>query len=293
MTNLLRADFRRYFTSRYFFLSLAAVAALTVFGHFRSVGNLRALYGLGEPWFFPPSLGNCVLFGTWLSADAPFGIFCAALFIVNELNGSAALFKLSRGATRTAVYISALAVCCCGAVVLRAVSILTEALLLTLTLPGAELLYFSRTEDFFLALLCTLSSAAALAGFAVFLFLSLRKINIYLLIVGLVLSGWLYANSAVPVCDELNEPTHIEATTPEGAPDPNRLTENPDYVSGLRRAAYTVYTDAIPIGQDLQFAENCYYEPPERAARFPLINAGTLALFSAAGVFLLKRMDFH
>lgn len=292
MAKLLRADLRRYFTTVWIYVSAAAVVGLTVFNHIQNIGYLRSVRSEYGPTGFPLSLGNYALFGTVLPVDAVFSILCTAIFLLRELNGIAAIFKLTRGATRRAVYVSAASACCCGAVVLRLVSILTESLLLALTEPGIGLLYFSETGDCLLSLFCTITSAAAFTAAAVFLFFSLPRVNIYLLCISLLFACTLYYRSADRVVDALNEPEYVAATELDGEADAELLTKNPEYVAGLRRIAFILFADAVPLGQDLQFAKEPVH-PPERAAVFPFINAATIVLYSAAGIFLFKRLDFH
>ena len=309
MKSLLRADFRRYYSCYFFYVCLTGCFLLTAYFFFRTklqqvdyirqlsagsllMSELGAVSILGGIW------GNGILFASPVGVDAALAAFYAATFVRKEFYGQAARYKLAKGCSRRSVFLSLMTVCVTGAVVMRCANVLFLVLLAAVFEPLLLPLYLPDAWAFLLSLAILLTTTAALACFAVFVYFCLMKQGFYTVLIVLTLLLTLFYAAAEPLSlsTALSAPEYyVEADIYDGdaasggADEAERLIKNPQYVSGVRRVLYTVLYDGTPWGQEDQFGRS--NRMPDRAGAFPICNAVYIAAFTAAGAAVFRKRE--
>lgn len=273
MRNLLSANFMRLWKSRSFWIAASVMAGI---GIFEVVVSRWAADGAAMPlemryMIFP------LLAGIVLSA------FCA-LFVGTEYGDGTLRNKVAAGHSRTAVYLSQLAVCAAVGV------LLCFAYILPFLAAGIPLLGFFQTAPAVVlrATLYALLMTAALA--AVFTLISMLYANRAAAAVLSISLAYFLIFLGIFLNSRLSEPEMTAAVEyiQDGQILLREAAPNPAYVGGLKRAVYQFLSD-LPGCQAVRLA----HLTPEPQWELPLYSCAVLAASTGAGLALFRKKDIR
>ncbi|MDE7219069.1 MAG: ABC transporter permease [Oscillospiraceae bacterium] len=269
---LLRANFSRLWRSASFWVSVAVMSAISVFE--LAVGYQPRLQG-GAGILDNRYMIFALLSGVVLSA------FCS-LFTGSEYSDGTMRNKVAVGHSRTAVYLSNLAVCaaagvlaCCGYIL--PMVIVGVPLLGPFTMSVSSLLWFTLCAFIMTAAMCAIftmiamlnQNKAVVAVICIFL-------AYFLLFLGIYLNTRLTEQAVIPAREYIE---NGQILVREAMP-------NPSYVQGVKRTVFEILY-GLPGCQAVQLlatAEAC-------PVRLPLASLGAIAVSTTAGAALFRRKD--
>lgn len=261
MNNLLHAEFYRLRKNKLF---LAGLGMMFFIGGFLVYQEYRQLVGYGA---------HVKLDSTFFRYIAIIGIagaVCCSLFLSAEYGDGTIRSKLAAGHSRTAVYLAHLltsivaALCLCGAYILANI-IIGIPLIGTLN---------SSPEKILLLLGGSVLTVAALCS--VFTMISLLIQSRGIAPVACLLLMVLSLLFVVEVQRTLDQPEFWY----DG-------TRNMAYVDGTGRECLEFLYNALPAGQELQYADRNLENLPEMCA----YAVGLTVVTSAVGIFFFRRKD--
>ncbi len=208
-----------------------------------------------------------------------------SLFLGTEYSDGVIRNKLVVGHQRHTVYLAGLTVNAVGVLMINAVYVGVVILL------GAPFLGASWQAD-----PLTLLKAAAvtvlmdLSYTAIFTMCSMLNQNKASVTAGAILGALILCLMSGYIQSRLNEPKIYEAyteVTDKGYVITREAVENPYYLEGTKREAYTVLNDLLPSGQGMQLGSG----DVSRAGQMSLYSGLILVLFTGTGIFFFCRKD--
>lgn len=269
---LLKAGFSRLWRSASFWTAAAVMFAVGVFE--LAVGGQAAGFGV-EGVLDNRYVIFVLVSGVVLSA------FCA-LFVGAEYSDGAIRNKLAVGHSRSAVYLSNLAVCSAAGVLacLSYILPITAAgipLLGPFTMSAASLLWFTLCAFLMTAALCAVFTMIAMLNqnkaMVAVVCISLAY---FLLFLGIYLNSRLGEQAVIPAREYIE---NGQILVQEAMP-------NPTYVRGVKRTIFQILYD-LPGCQAVQLLAAA----EERPWRLPAVSLGAILASSAAGLALFRRKD--
>lgn len=290
MLELLRADFRRLFKNKIFWLECALMFGMAIYC---IVGTLIGNKSAEEPTSSPDSLV--------IALSAISGVLSAvfaAFFIGTEHSDGTMRNKLIVGRTRTQIYFAGLIVCSAAALIVNLVFIIT------LSVGGS--IFIGRFAADLSAVLSAilLSFISDIAFAAVALFGAMMITNKAASVAVLTVAAFLLFAYADVVSNRLSTPEYFDAFTyadSEGNIHEEPRQPNASYPTGAKRKYYEFMYDTLP-GCQLMQTQNFLYEAAANGGKLAkeenqklLGFAGTsliiVILATGAGVILFKRKD--
>ena len=144
--------------------------------------------------------------------------------------------------------------------------------------------------DVKLAVLMILSSLVTMAAFcALFTFISMSCSRKTLSAVICILGVFILLIASIYMRSRLEAPEYYTdySLNMNGEPVSGDLVKNPQYINGIRRAAYEMLYNLLPTSQVVQYAS----QQTQNLLQMPLYSLATIILFTAIGLFLFQRKD--
>ena len=272
MRNLLCANFSRLWRSAAFWVCAGVMFAISIFELAVSYQpRLQGAAGILDNRYMIFAL----LSGVVLSA------FCS-LFIGSEYSDGTMRNKIAVGHSRTAVYLSNLAVCAAAGILacfgyILPMVVVGVPLLGPFTMSAASLAWFTLCAFIMTAALCAFftmiamlnQNKAVVAIICIFL-------AYFLLFLGIYLNSRLTEQAVIPAREYIE---NGQILVREAMP-------NPAYVQGLKRTIFEALYD-LPGCQAVQLIAAAEARP----IRLPLVSLGAAAASTAAGLALFRRKD--
>lgn len=281
MTKLLSAGFARLRRDKYFWTGIIVMFLYAVFCCVFSYINMKKSGSIDhlDNYFF-----NYTVFSGILTA-----VYCS-MFIGTEYSEGTIRNKLIVGHTRTAIYLSNLAVCSVSCLLMM-LSYIAGALLAGIPLLGN----FKAGPAMILAFAgCSLLMVLAYVGILTLLAMlnSNKAANAVVSILLVLVLLWGASSIDVRLAEPEMENFFTWSVGGEDGELPEDLEDlqerpNPRYLSGTKREIYQFAYDFLPSGQTLQILQSS----GEHIARWPFCSAGILIVSTAAGIFLFRKKD--
>lgn len=272
MLKLLRADFARLWKTRSYWICVIASLALCITNlAFDYIVDKRVVQNLER--FFMNDSSNIMLFAAIFSA----------LYIGTDHSCGTIRNKLIIGRPRSQIYLSNLTVTLSGALSIRVITWIGEALF-GLIAGGKIGIPAGR-----LALLMTVSAFSIISACSIFTFIGMiisskssGTVISIIAIIALIIGGAL-------IITMLNQPemTREYIMKPEGEFDVTEPYPNPMYISGALRDVFVAINDVLPGGQAIQLEMGEPHEPQ----LMPFYSLGVTAAVTAAGLAVFRRKD--
>lgn len=272
MLKLLRADFARLWKTRSYWVCVIASLALCITNLvFDYIVDKRVVQNLER--FFMNDSSNIMLFAAIFSA----------LYIGTDHSCGTIRNKLIIGRPRSQIYLSNLIVTSSGALSIRVISWIAEALF-GFVAGGKIGIPAGR-----LALLMTVSVFSIISACSIFTFIGMiissKSSGTVISIVAIIA---LIIGAAI-IMTMLNQPemTFDYVINPDGGFGSTDLYPNPLYISGALRDVFIAINDVFPGGQAIQLEMGEPHEPQ----LMPLYSLGVTAVVTAAGLAVFRRKD--
>lgn len=272
MLKLLRADFARLWRTRSYWVCVIASSALCTLNLvWDYIFNKSVVQNLER--FFMNDSSNIMLFAAIFSA----------LYIGTDHSCGTIRNKLIIGRPRSRIYLSNLIVASSGALSIRVISWIGEALF-GLIAGGNIGIPAGR-----LALLMTVSAFSIISACSIFTFIGMiisskssGTVISIVTIIALIIGGAI-------IMSLLNQPelTWDYIHNPEGGWMVTEPYPNPMYISGALRDVLTAINDVLPGGQAIQLEMGEPHEPQ----LMPLYSIGVIAALTASGLALFRKKD--
>lgn len=278
MSKLLRADFRRLWKNKLFYLGSIAVMVEVAYVLINNVYYMSTMEDLIVP------IDNLLFMGTLVIGYAVAIVTC--LLVGTEYSDGTMRNKTVVGHGRCSIYFSHFLTTTFAALFMM---VFGSAIIIAIGLPilgGFE----SSIKILLPQVLCCLLSIVALNAmvltFAMLIPSKTISVIVCLLLVivlTMVLPTMIWAKlDAEPMIPEMSylDSDGIMHIIPE--------TPNPDYVTGTKRNILQLCFDMLPTNQMYQYG---YDELPKNIGLFPLYSLIFIGVFSTAGVCIYKRRD--
>lgn len=290
MIELLRADFRKLFKNKIFYLEMILMLGM---GIYCIVGTVMGNKTADEPTRSPDSL-----IITMSSISGILSAVFAAFFIGTEYSDGAMRNKLTVGRTRTQIYFSGLIVCSAAALIVYSVFVAVVAV-------GGSIFIGKFAADFASVISALLISYAASVAFAsLALFGAMMITNKAAAVAALTIIAFLLFAYTDIVCNRLNTPEYFNSftyTDENGVVHEQPRERNAGYPTGLKRKYYEFMYDSLP-GCQLMQTQNFLYdaansggkmtdEANSKLIRFAGTSVVIAILSTGAGVILFKKKD--
>ncbi len=272
MFKLLRADFARLWKTRSYWVCVIASLALCILNLvFDYIVDKRVVQNLER--FFMNDSSNIMLFAAIFSA----------LYIGTDHSCGTIRNKLIIGRPRSQIYLSNLIVTSAGAISIRVISWIGEALF-GLIAGGKIGIPAGR-----LALLMTVSAFSIVAACSIFTFIGMiisskssGTVISIVAIIALIICGAI-------IMSMLNQPemTYDYVINPDGGWMVSDPFPNPMYISGVLRDVFIAINDILPGGQAIQLEMGEPHEPQI----MPLYSLGVAAAVTAAGLAVFRKKN--
>ncbi len=272
MSKLLNAGFVRLWKNKLFYFEIlifCALAAIACFTQFREVRDYNVTITLEH------SLFNCT----------PFILFFAAAFIAlftgSEYSDGTIRNKLIVGHTRFDVYLTEFIVNSAAILIVYTAHLLL-AFMLGLTMFG---FFTIPVSVVLLQLLNALFMIIALSALFTMLALLISSKSTSTAICLILVFSLFFAGMVLN--SRLSEPEMYQAymLSENGVPVMGELTQNPLYISGVKRQVYQFLFDFIPIGQAIHVSDYTF------EWYYPLYSLVLIAITTAPGLWLFRRKD--
>lgn len=272
MFKLLRADFARLWKTRSYWVCVIASSALCALNLvWDYIFNKGVVQNLER--FFMDDSSNIMLFAAIFSA----------LYIGTDYSCGTIRNKLIIGRPRSRIYLSNLIVTIAGALSIRVISWIGEALFVLIAggkigIPAGRL-----------ALLMTVSTFSIVSACSIFTFIGMiisskssGTVISIVTIIALIIGG-----AIIMTMLDQPEMTIGYIMKPEGGFDVTEPYPNPMYISGALREVLTAINDLLPGGQAIQLEMGEPHEPQ----LMPLHSLGVAAVVTAAGLAVFRKKD--
>lgn len=271
MIKLLRADFTRLFKTPSYWICVAislVICATNIVGSYLTHDNISQ--GIGS--FMLKDSSNIMLFSA---------VF-ASIYIGTDYSCGTIRNKLIVGHKRGSVYFSNLIVTSAGALLMRVLSWIFEAVF-GLIVGGK----FGMPADR-LALLMTVGALSLIAACSVFTLIGMVISSKSTGIVVSILTLMTLVIGGAMVMELLNQPELIsEYSSASGGGWTAELVPNPLYITGALRDVLTVINDILPGGQAVQLEMSSPHDPH----LMPLYSAGVTAVVTVVGLSVFRKKD--
>ena len=292
MSKLLRADFARLFKSMIFWLGVIFMVGLAGFACWTKWRDSQDF----PDYYNPPD-------GLLFAGTNYIGIVIAVvlgIFIGTDYSHGTIRNKHVVGHSRVAMYISNLIICVTASLIIHTAhtAVVVGAAAVGITRP------FEMSAGNIAALFFTsVFTVAALTAIFVFvcMLVSSRSIGVVSAIL-LSLALVIEANNIYFRLgeEEYTQPYHFTVMNEYGeeieVDQPS--VKNPRYLTGTKRKIYAFLNDLLPNNQILQFSDGASGkqlgddgEVPDNTPWFPLYSLGLIAVTTAAGILIFRRMD--
>lgn len=278
MRKLLRADFRRLFASRTFWLCMAGMVVFSAALLFDSY-NVMLTY-VEEKVYIEDALFNYPpLLGFVLAAVA--GMAVGADYADGTIRN-----KLISGSERRRVYLSHLIVSCAAGALLAIVFIVPMLAVGLSILDG----FASSTARGALLIAASFLGIMANAAIAAAVSLGFQNRTAAVLVSLALMAAMLFAASYVNARLDEQEMTYSPIIiTMDDVADIEQVP-NPNYIDSTKRIVYQWIDDILPAGQAIQLADGAN---PEHTERWPFTAALVALLASGIGYAVFKRKDIQ
>lgn len=290
MIELLRADLRKLFKNKVFYLELILMLGM---GVYCVVGTVIGNKAADEPVNSPDSL--VVALST---ISGILSAVFAAFFIGTEYSDGAMRNKLTVGRTRAQIYLSGLIVCSLAALIVYSVFAAVVAI-------GGSIFIGKFAADFASVISALLISYAASVAFAsLALFGAMMITNKAASVAALTIIAFLLFSYTDIVCNRLNTPEYFNSftyTDENGVVHEQPRERNAGYPTGLKRKYYEFMYDSLP-GCQLMQTQNFLYdaanddgkmteEANSKLLRFAGTSVVIAILSTGTGIMLFKKKD--
>lgn len=272
MLKLLRADFARLWKTRSYWVCVIASFVLCITNPvFDYILDKRVVQNLER--FFMIDSANIMLFAAIFSA----------LYIGTDHSCGTIRNKLIIGRPRGQIYLSNLIVVIAGALSIRVISWIGEALFGMIAggkigIPAGRL-----------AILMTVSAFSIISACSIFTFIGMiisskssGTVISIVAVIALIIGGAL-----IKTMLDQPEMTFDYIMNPEGGFGVTEPYPNPMYISGVLRDVFTSINDILPGGQTVQLEMGEPHEPQF----MPFYSLGVTAVVTAAGLAVFRKKD--
>lgn len=270
MIKLLRADFARLFKTPSYWICAAVslvICATNIVGSYLTNNDISQSIGT----FLFQDVSNIMLFSA---------VF-ASIYIGTDYSCGTIRNKLIVGHKRGAVYFSNLITVSTGALVIRALSWIFEAVF-GLIVGGKLGMPADR-----LALLMTIGVCSLIAVCSVFTFIGMVISSKSSGIVASILTLMALVIGGALLMELLNQPELISEYSSASGSWTAELVPNPLYITGTLRDIFTVINDVLPGGQSVQLTMSSLHDPQF----MPLYSAGVTAVVTIIGLSVFRKKD--
>ena len=275
MNKLLSAGFSRLWKNKFFWLGMILLPGFLAFALFSNYYDMKQ-------YNFSFTLDG-FLYGCFLLIGMFTSIF-AALFLGTEYSDGTIRNKLVIGHSRTAVYLSSLAVCFVSSLlVCLATSFVTYALGIPL-FGTPETPVLTTVQEYAYGVLMI----AALSGIFTLLAMMITSKSVSAIVCTVGIFALLFVS--MYILKRLLTPEMIEYgydMAVDGSVIPLEHP-NPRYLTGTARKVYEFFQDFLPTGQGMQLAQFGYLQHPLQAC---LCSLFVTAATTAGGILAFKKRN--
>lgn len=282
MLNLLNANFRRLWKSRFLWIALAIMCAVTLFNVFGNLHYNTMLYG---DTVNRVSANTTLFPGEWLGVILVAIFSC--LFIGREHSDKTIRNKIIVGHSRTTVYLANLIVCSVAALILYLIPMLLVGFALGIPLLGGFTL---SVKAVLILLLCKAMALIAFSALFVWLAMSMTSKTgvaiLALLLIFLTMGG-------TPLLGEMLEaPEYVEelgyVDEDGNYVESDAMMKNPAYLSGAKRIVLEFLYDFVPSGSIEQTSTNTLTKDLYPLPIYSLLFA---SMTTVAGLLIFRRKN--
>lgn len=280
MNKLLRANFRRLWKSKIFWLGMLFTTGI---GLFSSITQYREM--MTTPGYHP-HIDN-ILFSNCMFMPVVAAVFIG-LFTGTEYSDGTIRNKLVVGQSRYAVYFANFIVCMAAVFLMHLINI---AVIVTVGFPLVGNLELPVSILIFLGLLSLVTLAALSAIFLLMGMLIDSKANNT---AAVIILSTVFLVAATFIDSRIKEPEYYESYTITHTDDSKEQRmefgekeKNPNYLQGTRREVYEFLYDFLPGCQMLQIVQ----QSPEHPVRLSLYSLSIVVVTTACGVFFFRRKN--
>lgn len=276
MNKLLSAGFTRLWKNKSFWLGIILLPGFLAFALFSNYYDMKQHN-------FSFTLDG-FLYGCFLLITMFTPIF-AALFLGTEYSDGTVRNKLVIGHSRTAVYLSSLAVCFVSSLLVCLTTIIITYALGIPLFGTPETPVLTIVQEYALGVLMI----AALSGLFTLLAMMITSKSVSAIVCTVGIFALLFVS--MYILQRLLAPemiTYGYEVTADGSVIPMAEYPNPLYLAGTARKVYEFFQDFLPTGQGLQLAEFGHLEHPLQAC---LCSLFVTAATTVGGILAFQKKN--
>ncbi|MDO5559678.1 MAG: ABC transporter permease subunit [Oscillospiraceae bacterium] len=276
MSKLLSANFSRLFKSKIFWAGMIFMFGFAAFLIIMSrIQNGADSSGSRE-------MDSAVFAGTILIPVVT-AVF-SGIFLGTEYSDGTMRNKIIVGHTRASVYLSDLAVCCAGSLLMNVMFIITIIAL------GVPLLGMTAADTGKMIISFLIISAALCAWCAVLVFISILIHSKSAGVVTAIITGFVMMMGAIALYTRYTEPEYYPGDymyTDSNGEITSDMVKNPGYLTGTKRKVYKTLLDLIPSGQFMQINQGSL----DNELLKTLYSMSIIVVFTCGGIILFRKKD--
>lgn len=281
MNKLLRANFRRLWRSKIFWIGMLFTTGV---GLISSMTQYREMKTIAD---YHPHIDN-ILFSNSLLMPLVAAVFIG-LFVGTEYNDGTMRNKLIIGHSRGAVYFSNLIVCTAALLLMHLMDIGV------IVAVGFPLVGNIEMPVSGLVVLGLISLVTVMALSAVFLMISMLVHSKAYGSVGAIILAIVFLIGAMMIDSRLQEPEYYEPVALSYSGDTDTMfysgagveEKNPNYLDGAKREIYEFLYDFLPGCQMLQITKQSLQHP----VRLSLYSVSIIIVTAACGTFFFRKKN--
>lgn len=275
MNKLLSAGFSRLWKNKFFWLGMILLPGFLAFALFSNYYDMKQ-------YNFSFTLDN-FLYGCFLLIGMFTSIF-AALFLGTEYSDGTIRNKLVIGHSRTAVYLSSLAVCFVSSLLVCLTTIIITYALGIPLFGTPETPVLTTVQKYAYGVLMI----AALSGLFTLLAMMITSKSVSAIVCTVSIFALLFVSMYILqrlLASEIMQ--YGYDVTADGSVIPLERP-NPQYLTGTARKVYEFFQDFLPTGQGLQLAEFGYLQHPLQAC---LCSFFVTAATTVGGILAFQKKN--